>query len=92
MDSKKQNKSTQLIVNWAKRVTIITRLSWIKKKNRIKAPFFLGCVLINVVKHAKSESLIKKHFKRKHFSEICSEQILTKVKIYLHQMGHGGEL
>ena len=28
-------------------------------KNRIKAPCFLGCVLINVGKHAETESLIK---------------------------------
>ena len=43
-----------------------------------------------VGKHAENESLIKMHFKRKHFSEICSEQILTRVKIFLHKMGHGG--
>ena len=34
-----------------------------------------------VGKHAETESLIKMHFKRKYFSEICSEQILTRVKI-----------
>ena len=45
-----------------------------------------------VGKHAETGSLIKMHFKRKHFSEICSEQILTRVKIYLHKMGHGGKL
>ena len=57
-----------------------------------KVRFFLGCVLIIVGKHAETESLIKMHIKRKHFSEICSEQILTRVKIYLHKMGHGGEI
>ena len=61
-------------------------------KNRIKGSFVPGCVLIIVGKHAEIESLIKMHFKRKHFSEICSEQILTRVKIYLHKMGHGGQL
>ena len=45
-----------------------------------------------VRKHAETERLIKMHFKRKHFSEICSEQILTRVKINLHKMGHGGKL
>ena len=45
-----------------------------------------------VGKHAETESLIKMHFKSKHFLEICSEQILTRVKIYLHKMGHGGKL
>ena len=70
---------------------MITRLS--RTKNRIKGPvFLLGCVLIMVGKHAETESLKKMHFKRKHFSEICSEQILTRVKIYLRKMGHGGKL
>ena len=32
------------------------------------------------------------HFKRKHFSEKCSEQLLTRLKIYLHKMGHEGKL
>ena len=45
-----------------------------------------------VGKRAETEKLIKMHFKRKHFSETCSEQILTRVKIYLHKMGHGGKL
>ena len=58
-------------------------------KNRIKDPFFLGFVLINVGKHAGTESLIEMHFKRKHFSEICIEEILSRVKIYLHQTGNG---
>ena len=59
-------------------------------KNRIKGPlFFLEYVLINVGKHVETESLITMHFKRKPFAEICSEQILTHVKIYLHSMGHG---
>ena len=43
-----------------------------------------------VGKHAETEILIKMHFKRKQFSEICNEHILTRVKIYLHKMGHGG--
>ena len=37
-------------------------------------------VLINVTKHAETKILIKKHFKLKHFLEICSEQILTHVQ------------
>ena len=61
-------------------------------KTESKVRFFLVCVLIIVGKHAATESLIKMHFKRKHFSEICSEQILTRVKIYLHKMGHEGKL
>ena len=73
-------------------MTMITWLSWSQKQ--IKSSVFLGYVLKNVGEHAETESLIKKkkHFKRKHFSEICSEQILKLVKIYLHQMGHGGKL
>ena len=55
-------------------------------------PLVLGCVLINVGKHAETERLIKMHFKRKYLSKICTEQILTRVKIYLHKMGHGGKL
>ena len=31
-------------------------------------------VSINVGKYADTESLIKMHFKRKHFSEICSNR------------------
>ena len=70
---------------------MITRLS--RNQNRIKDPFFfLGCVYIIVGKHAETERLIKMHFKRKHFSEICRKHILTGVKIYLHKMGHGGKL
>ena len=68
-------------------------ITWLSRnQNRIKVPFFLGCIVINVGKHAETESLIKKkmHFKRKYFSKIYSEQILTSVKIYLHIMGHGG--
>ena len=71
-------------------MTMITLLSW--NQNRIKGPFFLRCAMIIVGMHAKTESLIKMHFKRKHFSEIGSEQILTRVKMYLHKMGHGGKL
>ena len=63
-----------------------------EQKTELKVRFFLGRVLIIVGKHAETESLIKMHFKRKHYSEICSEQILTRVKIYLHKMGHGGKL
>ena len=70
---------------------MITRLSQNQKQNK-RSVFFLGCVLIIIEKDAETESLIKMHFKRKHFSEICSEQILTRVKIYLHKMGHGGKL
>ena len=55
-------------------------------KNRIKGPFFLGCVLINVGKHAETESLIKNAFQTKVFSKIRSEQILTHAKKYLHKM------
>ena len=47
---------------------------------------------MTVGKHAETESFIKMHFKRKHFLEICSEQILTRVKIYLHKRGHGEKL
>ena len=47
---------------------------------------------MNIGKHAETESLLNMHFKRKHFSEICSEQMLTRVKIYLHKMGHWGKL
>ena len=46
---------------------MITRLSRNQKQN--KRSVFLGCVLIIVGKHAETESLIKIHFKRKHFSE-----------------------
>ena len=70
-------------------MTMITRLHH-ETQNKIKGPFFLRCVLMIVGKHAETESLIKMRFKRKHFSEIFSEQILTRVKIYLHKMGHGG--
>ena len=68
-------------------MALITRLSG--NKNRIKGPFFHGYDFINVGKHAETESFF---FKRKHSSEICSEQILTRVNIYLHQMGHRGKL
>ena len=61
------------------------------KQNK-RSVFFLGYVLINVGKHAETESLTKMHFKRKHFSEICSEQLLTRVKIYLNNMGHEGKI
>ena len=70
---------------------MIARLSRNPKQNK-RSVFFLGCVYIIVEKHAETESLIKMHFKRKHFSEICSQHILTRVKIYLHKMGHGGKL
>ena len=61
-------------------------------KTEQKVRFFLGCVLIIVGKYAETEKLIKMHFKRKHFPEICIAQILTRVKIYLHKIGHGGKL
>ena len=64
----------------------------IRPQKQNKKSVFLGCVLIIVGKHAETESLIKMHFKRKHFSEICSEQILTRMKIHLHKMGHGVKL
>ena len=51
--------------------------------------FFLDVIIVE--KHAEPESLIKMQFKRKNFSEICSEQILTRVKINLHKMGHWGD-
>ena len=70
---------------------MITRLSRNQKQNK-RSVFFLGCVLINVGKHAETESLIKMHFKRKYFSKIWSKQILTRVKVYLHNKGHGGKL
>ena len=73
-----------------KKVTMIRWLSW--NQNRIKAPFFLGYDLIIVGKYAETKGLIKMHCKRKHFSEICNEQILTRVKIFLHKMGHGEKL
>ena len=72
-------------------MTMITRLSRNQKQN--KSSVFFSCMCFNIVgKYAETESLIKMHFKRKHFSEICSAQILTRVKIYLHKMGHGENL
>ena len=72
-------------------MTMITVLSWNQKLDK-RPVVFLDVFFIIVGKHAEAESLIKMHFKQKHFSEICSEQILTRVKIYLHKMGHGGKL
>ena len=69
------------------------KVTMIRTKNRIKDSFFfLGCDLIIVRKYAETKSLIKMHFKSKNFSEICNEQILTRVKICLHKLGHGGKL
>ena len=73
-----------------KKMTMITRLSRNQKQNR-RSVFFV-CILINVGKHAETKSLKKMHFKRKYFSKICSEQILTRVKIYLHKMGYGRKI
>ena len=72
-------------------MTMIRWLSWNQKQDK-SSVFFLGCDLIIVGKYAETKGLIKMHFKRKHFSEICNEQILTRVKIFLHKMGHGGKL
>ena len=83
-----QNKSADLKLG--KPLTMITRLSRIQKQN--KSPFFVGYVLINVGKHTQTESLIKKHFKRKHFSEICSVQILTHMQNMPSSNGSSGKL